>query len=554
MKKKILAILIGALMLVSLMPVGSLAAKDVTVTPNANGGEYFAKFERTSSNSNFTVLYKNMSTEQGVTYKASFDVFLPKRNNVTFHFGFWKGLGYESSFNSGATAFAKLDNTAVNTWVTKEIEFTAGATADTVFRFGFSKASGTGVIYVDNLKLYRVSEPDTNLLENGDFETEFTTASITAPLSDGSGNGSVSVVIPDAAYSFYKGGNSNIINGSVSRVSSDTVSVPDNTTLHSEDFQTITTEAANTSSGGYVTRSTRGSVEVVADPVSANADNKVMKVNYGNVSNQVASVLPMKANDVTTPLSFQYGDGDTMKISFRAYIPEQSYGDNNSKTDGFDFGITYNDNGAKYATAAVTFGANNTDKWLDFEAYISAVQNTTFVLRFYMNFVGVFYVDDIKVEQIDNNGYVSKMNVIASGEHGRTTSEGGSWATCYWGTYAETVASTGTVQPVVAFAPGNTTAKGLAVCAVYKKVGDALQLVDIKFEDVARVARTAYSGFTSASDIPAKAEEVGIASTNLAVDLSTLPGGEYEVQTFLWNYVGFAPISNVTTFTVVSGS
>ena len=331
------------------------------------------------------------------------------------------------------------------------------------------------------------------------------------------------------------------------------IPTPATSVVHSENFQNITTDEANTSTGGYVTRGNsstsygRGTVEIVSDPVSANAGNMVMKVNHKNTSNEVASVVPMSTNDTTKAFVKQYGDGHTMKISFRAYIPAQAYGDGlNTQTDGFKFGIKYNDNGAKEATATVSIGANKTDKWLDFEAYISAVQNTSFLLRFHPNFVGVFYVDDIEVGKINNNGYISDMNVEGFYNHARSAADGGSWAQVFVGNYNDTVSATSTVRPIVVFAPGNTTDRALALNAIYKVENGKRTLVDVKIDNLARVARTAYTGVTAAEG----GTELGITSGNLAFNLEgmNLAAGSYEVETFLWTSA-LAPISAGRTVT-----
>ena len=550
MKKKILAILIGALMVLTMLPIGGLAAKEVTVTPKA--GEYFLKAERTLANGELTIATMSFTPDNGVEYKISADGYVPKGTTASFGIILVESANRESVKLGAGISFSA----ATNGWETKEVTFT-GDGNPYVFRFGFSKASSTGVVFLDNLKLVKVSEPETNLVPNGDFEAEFISTNVTA------NSESVPFELPGAGLGYYKGANSAPINGAFSRVDSVTVSVPDNTPIFAEDFQTITSEVANNPSGGYNTRTSRGSVEVVADPVAANATNKVLKVNNGNVGNPVASFVPM-ANPDQTKTFDNYADGNTFKLTFRAYIPAQDYTSGeetkNTATDGFSFGVTYKDGGLRYSTANTACTGAETGKWLNFEAYLSAFQTSgesqTLHLRAYASFAGYFYIDDVVLEKIDGNGYVSTMNAEACAENIRSAANGGTWACCYRGTYDNTVSATGKVRPVIAYAPANTTSKALAATAVYKKEeGGALTLVDINFEDVGRVARTSLTEVNGAG-LVANAGEVGISGNNIAVDLAALElgAGEYEVQTFLWNYAALAPISNVTTFSVTVAS
>lgn len=551
MKKKILAILIGALMLVTMLPMGGLAAKTVTLTPKEGNGDYFLKFERTvTGTNNPTALTLPFVVEAGVTYKCSYDVFAAPGFSGSFAVGYYKALTYESSYITGTISSVSA---ATDGWVTKEFEFTgteaAAAQTATVFKIGFTKASDVGVVYLDNMKLYNTATPEVNLLENGSFESEFVSADVLVTGVDPT----PTVSVPTASYSYYKGGRSAVVGGALTRISSDEVVAADTIKIQSENFTNLTTEAANTSAGGYVTRSSRGSVEVTDDPVAANAGNKVMKVNHGNTSNPVASILKMQGND-TTGAYPNYTDGNTFKVSFRVYIPAQDYTSGeetkNTATDGFKFGVYYKDAGLRYATSAVEFAGADAEKWLNMEAYVSAFQNSAASpsqdvhLRFYLNLTGIFYVDDILVEVIDSDAYVSAMNVEKSAGHARTAADGGSWAYCVQGTYPTSFAKTDAIRPVIAYAPGNTTAKGLAFAAVYKNEGDTQTLVDIKVAPVARVARTAYTGVLAS-------EEIGIASDSLAINLAglDLTSGSYSVEYFAWDMAGFAPIA-AKTFTI----
>ncbi|MBQ7036923.1 MAG: hypothetical protein IJN74_05485 [Clostridia bacterium] len=551
MKKKILAILIGALLLVSMVPVGSMAAKTVALTPKEGNGDYFLKFERTvTGTNNPTLLSLSFVPEAGVTYKFSYDIFAAPGFSGYFGVGYYKGLTYDSSYIAGTISSTSA---ATDGWETKEKEFTgtedAAAQTATVFKIGFTKTSDVGVVYLDNMKLYNTAAPDVNLLENGSFENEFTTASVLVTGVEPS----PTVSVPAASYTYYKGTRSAVVGGELTRISSDEVIAADTIKIQSEDFTNLTTEAANTSSGGYVSRASRGSVEVTDDPVVANAGNKVLKVNNGNTSNPVASILKMQGND-TTGAYPNYSDGNTFKVSFRAYIPAQDYvsGEEtkNTATDGFKFGVYYKDAGLRYATSSVEFAGADAGKWLNMEAYVSAFQNSAAApsqdvhLRFYINLAGIFYVDDILVEVIDSDAYVSAMNVEKSGGHARNAADGGSWAYCVQGTYPTSFAKTDAIRPVIAYTPGNTTAKGLAFAAVYKNEGDTQTLVDIKVAPVARVARTAYTGVLAS-------EEIGIASDSLAINLAglDLTSGSYSVEYFAWDMAGFAPIA-AKTFTI----
>ena len=330
---------------------------------------------------------------------------------------------------------------------------------------------------------------------------------------------------------------------------------PDRWILQKQTFTHMTTETANTyTNGGYVTRTSRGSVSIEADPV--NASNKVMKVHPTNLDNPVASVLKMKAEDAVQDMS-TFTPFDTVKVSFRLYVPTANYTSGDivkaTNVDGFNFGVLYYDDkaGSTSSTSSKTqpilaFSGTDANKWLNIELYLKAFCIKNPILSFMPRQFFDFYVDDIVVEKINTAAYISNMQVTHYSANTRLTdlNNDQNWAYMVAGNYGSTYKTTDVIQPVIAFTSQNATANAIAIAKVYKVEDGAETLVDLKVQNVGRCAIADLSG--------AKASETGVASDELKINLGEkeLAPGTYRAEWCIWSPEGLSPLAEMVSFTI----
>ncbi|MBQ7036921.1 MAG: hypothetical protein IJN74_05475 [Clostridia bacterium] len=517
MKKKFLAILLGVLLIMSVLPMGIMADKTVTVTPSSNGGNHFLKMEKTLKDGKEAMLTFPFVPEVGVEYKASFDYRIEKGSAAGFFFGFAKGASYESTYISGSSTSVSGNTTG---WVTRELTFTGRELTATeqgtspLFKFGISKSGGTGIVYVDNVKLYKVSD-EINLLPNPDFESPFEEITVRV----GSSTYDDHFVVPSASYDYYKGGSTNKANLVCSQATSDSAVIPAVSALFYYDFQSASTDVSV-----FKYKSTHN-VERVEFP--AESGNYVLK--SSGTSTDTVKFIPS--------FSPRLGVNKLLKLSFKMYVPSEG---NESFTEGKSFRIRITKEGSIFSGQSIASPSYNT--WTEYELYFNCVDSGN--LAAYMEYINcIYYVDDLKLEVFNEESYISGMHVDASATNLRNYA--GYLITK--GTTPSSYTNTSVVKPVVVFDPDEVGGSAYIFATLSKVEEGVSTLVDIK-------AKSSTVGdlinVKSSWTLPS----VGIFYTDdLAFDLSTytnLEAGNYEVVYYVWNTNLNALSSRTFNFTV----
>jgi len=202
MKKRLIATLITAAMLLGLVPM-SVSAEIVAKETNTIVGGW-----------DYQLVYADggvmIDTEPGVKGKGSLKLFIKEevpdssiwaRTTVNVA----KGKSYKLKFDAKAkNAGGKTDVlfdwtrriTLVPTgknydWTT--YEFTYQATETKTLELRWCIEDGTECFWIDNVVFYDVTEPNKNLVTNGDFESGATAKPAATPVPQSGGNGSFDV-------------------------------------------------------------------------------------------------------------------------------------------------------------------------------------------------------------------------------------------------------------------------------------------------------------------------------------------------------------------------
>ncbi len=484
--------------------VSSAQVGDVKISPAVEGSEKFLKLERHNGiggdlsklNNRPTFLYTKLDTsilQSGKSYRFEYYVNIPQgamgdgikariafQNGASGHYGVLRDHNWYAAGDQSSYAM-----TGTNGWEKRTFDFIYDG-KETQLNIALYGAGAAGTVFVDEMKLYEY-EPETIL-------------------------------------------------------------------IHKENFEFQTTEAVHSVQGGYLTRDTRGSLSVSEDPTDGT--NKVLKVLPTNVSNPVTSLLKMSANDVTAAIT-TFTAQDTLKVSFRFYMPTGTYtsGETTKATnvDGFSLGISYKDVTSGSASTSglvepiISFAGSDANKWIYVEAYIKA--NCTNAPRLWLRSGQTnvdFYVDDVKVEKINTKAYISAMNIKRYAGVSRLTDADvdQNWGYIVSGDYTNTYKKTDTVRPLIAFTSKELTEKGKALAVLYRIENGAETVVDIRMEEVGRVAISTLTGAVST--------DTGISSETLSMDLSAknLTSGDYRIDYMLWSGEGITPLCDGISFTV----
>ncbi len=576
MKKKILAILIGALLLVSMVPVGSMAAIGENILPN---GDFEVGFSGAPGDGWVSVLQHSsvgtLGDASSVT-SATFgeETILPVEGSTRFmQLNRHNGEGGELSKleNRSTGMYIVLDNTKMTSGKFYRFEFYVnipegalgeGVHANFFFQNGASGHAGVWRAhnwYVPSGVSYKNMTAATNgwVKKGFTFVWDGKTTQLNVALY---GAGAAGTMFVDEL-KLYE------------------TNPPALQELMGENFEGTAIASTINSITSYKVRDNRGTLSIATDP--AGGTNKVMKV----VASKKECFAPIGMAGESSHKSYSiFSVTDTLKLSFKIYVPAQTAKAEESKDiytidyaiggetgNGFALELNYinkptdstkaHTNSGR-ARPTLVFDKSYVGKWINVEAYLMGFQKenpTLAMLTYALTEEGAlgagakfnFYIDDIKLEKINGGGHVSNLNVdkISRASRAVADDKDANWAVMATGTYPESFTKTQTVSPILAYAPASLSDKGLAMAMVYKVEGDTQTLVDIKFENVGRVALADFSGFSAAA--------AGISSSALDIDLSTETfeaGSTYKVEYALWNMAGLAPVVEPLTFDVVDAA
>ena len=573
MKKKILAILIGALLLVSMVPVGSMAAIGENILPN---GDFESGFTSTPGEGWVPSLYNSAVGTTGDASSVTSATFgeetiLPVEGSTRFmQINRHNGEGGDlSKLNDRITGmYIILDSTKLTSGKFYNFEFYVnipegalgdGVSANFFFQNGAEGHAGiwrSHNWYVPSGVNYRNMTAATNGWEKKGFTFVWDgkTTQLTVALY---GAGAAGTMFVDEL-KLYE------------------TNPPALQELMGENFEGSSIASTINSNSSFKVRGNRGTLSIETDP--AGGTNKVMKVAAANKECFAPIGMAGESNHKSYSI---FSDTDTLKLSFKIYVPAQTakaeessnsytvdYAIGGETGNGFGLELNYINKPADSTKSASTsgrarptleFDKSYVGKWINVEAYLMGFvkANPTLAMVTYSlteeGTLGAaakfnFYIDDIKFEKINGGGHVSNMNVDKIVRTGRAVSAttDANWAVMATGTYPESFTKTQTVKPILAYAPASLSDKGLAMAMVYKVEGNTQTLVDIKFENVGRVALADFSGFGAAT--------AGISSSALNIDLSTETfeaGSTYKVEYALWNMAGLAPVAESVIFNVV---
>ncbi|MBQ7036922.1 MAG: hypothetical protein IJN74_05480 [Clostridia bacterium] len=576
MKKKILAIMICALLLACMIPAGAMAEAVTNILPN---GDFEVGFSGAPDEGWVTVLHSSVAGTLGDASSVTSATFgeetiLPVEGSTKFlqinrHNG--DGGDLSNLENRSTGMYIVLDDTKLTAGKFYRFEFylniPEGALSDGVHaNFFFQNGSGSHVgawrthnWYVPSGVSYRNMTAATNGWEKKGFTFMWdgNATQLTVALY---GAGAAGTMFVDEL-KIYE------------------TNPPALQELMGENFEGTAIASTINSASSFKVRENRGTLSIETDP--AGGTNKVMKVAAANKECFAPIGMAGQSNHKSYSI---FSVTDTLKLSFKIYVPAQTAKaeeSNNSYTvdyaiggetgNGFALELNYINKPADSTKSASTsgrarptleFDKSYVGKWINVEAYLLGFQKenpTLAMITYALTEEGAlgagakfnFYIDDIKLEKINGGGHVSNLNVDKISRTGRAVSAtvDANWAVMATGTYPESFTKTQTVSPILAYAPASLSDKGLAMAMVYKVEGDTQTLVDIKFEILGRVALADFSGFSSAA--------AGVASSALDIDLSTETfeaGSTYKVEYALWNMAGLAPVAESVIFNVVDAA
>ena len=482
--------------------VSSAAIGETTVMPATEDSAKFLQLQRHNGeggdlsklNNRATFLYTKLDSsilETGKSYRLEYYVNIPEgtlgdgvKARVNFQNGAAGHLGVWRDHNLFAPDSTNMSMTATDGWEKKTIDFVYDG-SEIQLNIGLYGAGAAGTVFVDEMKLYPY--------------------------------------------------------------------IPETFVIQKQDFETLTTEAVNTVSQGYLTRDTRGSLSVVSDPQGGT--NKVLKAHPTAIQLPLTSALKMSSADATLAVK-SYTEKETLKVSFRLYVPTGTYtsGETTMATnvDGFKFGIYYKDVTASSASTSglaqplITFAGSDANRWINMEAYLKANCTTQPKIWFLQGSMYDYYIDDVVVELINSEGYISDMQITHYGSSAclTTADTDQNWGYVVAGTYGGAYKTTDTIRPLISYSCADTAKKAVAI-AVLSEIKDGAEVViDMKMQNLGRIGITSLTG--------AYAAETGIASEELSMNLSEmkLPEGTYRVSYMLWDYEGLSPLTESVTRTV----
>lgn len=254
-----------------------------------------------------------------------------------------------------------------------------------------------------------------------------------------------------------------------------------------------------------------------------------------------------RAIPVMAPISLAggYDMDDIYKIKFRMYVESAATpeGDVVILLRNTNYGSTAS---TKYTRASVTVPADKVNQWLDVEVITTGFSAASSNFGFEKNADYDYYIDDIEAYLLTDS-YISNMNILNSFGALRVGTSGDRiWINAYTGYDNKGFSKTDVVKPLMVFAPNAEGDKGIGVIAVYKNNANVRTLVDIKLEDL---SRTDAENLTDSALVP---EEYGMIPATFSMDLSTLDltEGNYSVDYLLWDDTTIFPLAKNVSIAV----